>query len=509
MLFANQKGNVIAYVVIAMTTIAALAVGALYMTSSSALGELAANNLNRAYSLAMAGKDYALIINLGDTSGRIFTLQNQSGQILPSNDKFQLDIIGNIITSTGIVNAGTPFETRRQISIKKVGFSSQADISSASGTTSFVNIGSQQGFIDTSPPGGATVIIGKSDMTSPSAFGAVWYNGGGAIQQSICTGGPTSNQCSFGSGFRAFFVFEIPAGYSGDGFTFTIFNADPNTNDIYSVGGGNGWGELMGYAGDSRSASAMTGFVDLDMRTNKGCCSTQPPLSCSLGCQGGRGIQPPKVAIEFDTLANSGFGDICTGGTLDTDQRGDGSTNHMAYVFWGTNDQNSNCGSSVGANTFDDNRHGAGTGGQEDPQNGRSELDPSGIDTTSYFRGIEYGWPANWLLSNSPTNTYAVRVEVTRNTLPDPVTGNYSYTVNTWIKPCQYNDYACLAYLDGSNYANTKIGYTADSPTLSRTFTLSPTYHQKFSQFYFGWTAATSQVTAGIGIYRFAMYFLK
>ena len=44
MLFANQKGNVIAYVVIAMTTIAALAVGALYMTSSSALGELAANN---------------------------------------------------------------------------------------------------------------------------------------------------------------------------------------------------------------------------------------------------------------------------------------------------------------------------------------------------------------------------------------------------------------------------------------------------------------------------------
>ena len=68
MSFANQKGNVIAYVVISMTTIAALAVGVFYMSSSAALGELGANNLNRAYFLALAGKEYALIYNLPNNS---------------------------------------------------------------------------------------------------------------------------------------------------------------------------------------------------------------------------------------------------------------------------------------------------------------------------------------------------------------------------------------------------------------------------------------------------------
>ena len=488
---ANERGNVIAYVVIAITTVAALVVGMFYMNTSSTLGELGARNENRAYSLALAGKYYALINNLPDNTatypnGQDFVLDSANG------DMFRLKIAGDNITSSGIVNKGTPFETQRQISITKVGFSSQADISSsaASGGMSFVKVESQSGFIETSASGPTTITLGKSDMTS--AFGAAWYNGGGGIQ-SICTSG----QCSFGSGFRAFFVFEFAAGSSGDGFTFTIFNADTSTNDIYSVGGNNGWGELMGYAGDSQSSSALiTGFVDGDKRTNSGC-------SSSLGCQGGRGIQPPKIAIEFDTKANTGVGDICTGGTFNADQRGDGSTNHMAYVFWGTNDQNSNCGSTaVGANTFDDNRHGAGTGGTEDPKNG-SELDPLG----SYFNGTIYG-SSSWLLSNSPTNIYAVRVEVTRNTLSDLVTG--SYTVKTWIKQCSDNDATCPAYADGSNYANTKIDYTADSPTLSRTFTLSPTYHTKFSTFYFGWTAATGQVTTeSVSINRFAMYFLK
>ena len=500
---ANEKGNVIAYVLIAITTVAALVVGMFYMSTSSALGEIGVRNENRAYLLALTGKYYALMNNLPDNTasypnGQDFLIDSANG------DMFRLFIAGNNITSVGIVNIGTPFETQRQISITVAGFGSQADISSASGGMSFVKVESPPGFIQTSSSGPTTITLGKSDMTSTSAFGAVWYSGGGSIQN-ICNSG----QCSFQSGFRAFFVFEFAAGSSGDGFTFTIFNADPSTNDIYSVGGGNGWGELMGYAGDSRSINAVnTGFADGDKRTLQGCCNTQLPLSpgcsSSLGCQGGRGIQPPKIAIEFDTHSNTGFGDICTGGTLDPDQRGDGLTNHMAYVFWGTNDQNLNCGSSAGTNTFDDNRHGAGTGGQEDPQNGRSELDPLGIDTTSYFNGTIYGSPS-WLLNNSPTNVYAVRVEVTRSTLSDLVTG--SYTVNTWIKQCVNNDPTCPAYPDGTNYTNTKISYTADPPTLSRTLTLSPAYHQKLSKFYFGWTAATGQATTeSISINRFAMY---
>ena len=112
-MFTNQKGNVITYVIIAMAMAATLAVGMVYMSSSSTfgLGEITANNFNRAYFLAQAGKDYALIKAVADTAGRNFTFAN--------GDSFQLVISGNNIQSTGIVSTGTPFEARRKISIVK------------------------------------------------------------------------------------------------------------------------------------------------------------------------------------------------------------------------------------------------------------------------------------------------------------------------------------------------------------------------------------------------------
>jgi len=482
MFFANQRGNVIAYVVIALTTVAALAVGALYMTSASSLGEIGANNLNRAYFLAMAGKDYALINNLANTGGRNFTLA--------SGDKFQLAISGNNITSTGVVNEGTPFEARRTISITKTGFASRPDISFTKDIYAFGPVQTQAGFI-TTDASAAKVSMGQ---VGGNNFGAVYY--GGNVAQGNCQNG----QCFFGSGFRAFFVLQFAPGSSGEGFTFAVFNGDPYTNDIYSVGGGYTWGELLGYAGDSRiGQDDKKGFLDGNTRTSNKC----PTF---LGCQGGRGIQPPKWAIEFDTLSESKFGIQCDKGKFNDGNEGDGPTNHVAYLFWGKNDKGSYCGSTAGANTFDDIRHGAGD--KDDPQNARSESDPAGMDATSYLNGSIYGWPATWLLVNSPTNIYALRVEVTRSTLPDLVTG--TYTVKTWIKQCPADDLTCPAYADGSDYANTKIAYTADAAALNRTFTLSPTFHQKFSTFYFGWTSFNpGPKTSSISIYRFAMFFLK
>lgn len=468
MVFANQKGNVIAYIVIAMTTIAALAVGALYMTSSSALGELGANTLDRAYFLALAGKDYALINNLGDTSGRIFTLQNQSGQILPSNDKFQLDITGNIITSTGIINAGTPFETRRQIRITKTGFSSRPDINFAKDIQSFASpIQSQAGFITTDTTIGQ-VSLGKTGMGNSS--GALWYAGSGV--QGNCPNGI----CDFGTGFRAFFVFQFAAGSTGDGFTFAIFNGA--NNDLYSVGGHYGLGELLAYAGSS--------FISVGRY---------------LDNNRGNGIQPPKMAIEFDIYSNSG---CPSGAPCSSNSRCDSSDgrDHMAYVFWGDNTRMcSGFGTTVGQETYDDNQHGAGSDGVDEPQNALT------TDPNSYFEGGS--WGPDWLKS---ATVYALRIEVSRSKNPN-ATDNYYYTVETWVKQCLDNNMTCSTFDDQSNYANTKIIYNnvvpGDNPTLIRTFELSPTYHINFNSFLFGWTAATGGATQNVMLNRFRMNFAQ
>ncbi|MCX5846986.1 MAG: hypothetical protein NTW12_11625 [Deltaproteobacteria bacterium] len=476
--FANQKGNVIAYVIIAMTTIAALAVGALYMSSSAALGELGANNLNRAYFLALAGKDYALIKNIEDTNGRIFTLQNQSGQILPSNDKFQLDITGNNITSTGIVNAGTPFEAKRKISITKTGFSSRPDISGFAAMTPRNQPGSSFVQVDAT---GTTASLGGGEY---SKFGALVY--GGSAVQGNCQNG----KCDFGTGFRAFFVFQFGTGSSGDGFTFTFFNGDGVDgnnvkNGITSVGGDNGRGELLGYAGDSRVDSAGTSFLD---------------------GKGGRGIQPPKVAVEFDPYANFGSANVCVSGSR---RDGTDNRNHIAYVFWGDNTISS-CHSpaTVGSNTYDDNRHNNGADTSTEPRNSRRPTD--GADA-SYFDASSL-WPTqtNWLLSNTPTNIYAFRVEVTRSNTQNS-NNNFFYTINSWIKQCTISD--CSDVITNyPDYDNTKIAYAplpTDLPTLKRTIELNQTYHDYFTTFFFGWTAATGGATQNVILKQFKMNFKK
>jgi hypothetical protein len=478
---ANQKGNVITYVIIAMSMIAALSVGALYMTSSSALGELGANNLNRAYFLAMAGKDYALVNTLPNTAGTNFTLSN--------SDKFRLVISGNTITSTGIVNEGTPLEAKKTISVTvsgSGGFGSQADVSFAKDIADFAAAKKESPGPEFIHVDQATSQISLGKFRS-NRFGSVWYSGGAV--QGNCTGG----KCSFGPGFRAFFVFQFDAGSSGDGFTFAFFNGVEN--NINSVGGANGWGELMGYAGDSRIDSAGNSFLD---------------------GQGGRGIQPPKIAIEFDPWANTGTGNFCVGNVFNPNQRGDGSRSHIAYVFWG--DDTSYCGSTVGKNTFDDNRHGVpASSTPSNPQNARS-INTGGIDTTSYFRGDNTlpqwpnpSWPSDWLLNNTPTNIYAVRIEVTRSTTQNG--GNYDYTIKSWVKQCPINDLTCPAYDDQSDFANTKINYNAVAPadiaTLNRLFSLTTALHQKFESFYFGWTAATGGATQNVTMSRFRISFSK
>jgi hypothetical protein len=477
MISLNQKGGVLLYAVIAMTAISVLGTGIYFLTTTSTFGGLRANQQNRAYQLAVAGKDYALVKNLGDTasqypSGRVFTFSN--------GDKFHLVISGDTITSTGIVNENTPYEARRTLTVTKTGFSKQADISFAKDILSSFSAPaqSQPGFI-TKVTGAAQISLGKTTM--PDTFGALWYRGSGAAGN--CSGG----RCNFGTGFRAFFIFQFGATSTGDGFTFTFFNGDPATNDVHSVGGDTNRGELLGYAGDSRLS---TGYLDGNNRAVAGCPGT-------LGCAAGRGIQPPKIAIEFDPFPNYGSADVCASGS-----RRDGNESpdrhHVGYVYWGDN-TNSACDSTIGRNTYDDNRHNAGTDSSSDPRNSRRLSD--GADPSYYNASAAWPLTTNWLLSNVPTNIYAFRLEVTRN-------NSYEYTMKSWIKQCLV-DIACSTYDAESNFANTKVDYIADAPTLTRStpIVLSSTLHQKFDTFFFGWTTATGGATQNILINRFKMNF--
>lgn len=467
MLSSNQHGNVVMFLIIGMALIVALGGGMFYMTTISTQGEIGANNLNRAYRLALAGKDYALTKNLGVTTGRVFTFT--------SGDKFSLVISGNTVESTGIVNEGTPFEARRKIRVTKSGFSSKADISFARDIAEFAKGETQTttGFVNVDTTA-SEITLGQLSMSSQ--FGAIWY--GGSATEGDCVDG----KCNFGAGIRAFFVFEYAAGSTGDGFTFAFFNG--TENDIHAVGGDSGRGELMGYAGDSRTTPAGTYFLD---------------------GRGGRGIQPPKMAVEFDVYGNSGSGDVCSSGSRRDGNESPSPRNHAAYVFWGDN-ANFDCRSpsTVGSNTYDDNRHNKGSDAPDQPKN---SIRPSDGADTSYFNASSLSWPSNWLLSNSPSNVYAFRVEVTRSLTPSG--GNYNYTIKSWVKQCATDDITCPTYNDQSDYANTKTDYTADVPNLTRTIAINSTLHEKFSTFFYGWTAATGGATQKITIKNFKMYFKK
>lgn len=467
----NQKGNVLLFAVVAMTAISVLGTGIYFLTTTSTFSGLDANAHARAYQLAMAGRDYALAKNMPNTtiqypSGRTFTFAN--------GDKYVLKIGVNNpdeITSTGIVKEGTPYEAKHTITITKSGFSGAADISFTKDIAAMGIIqptGAPSDFISKTD---TAISLGKVGAAYGSRFGAVVYSGN-AIQGSCLAG-----KCDFGTGFNAFFVFQFASGSTGDGFTFAFFNG--NNNTASSVGGYSGSGELMGYAGDSW----VSGSYYLDGK--------------------GHGIQPPKVAVEFDPYENAGTG--CFSG------RNDGSFNHMALMFWG--DNTTSCTSTFGKYTFDDNIHGAGTGGAEDPKNGLRASQPGG-SACSYFNGVNLcgggtlSWPSNWLL-NYPSNVYAFRMEVKRKLTPE-ASGNYQYRIKTWIKRCPSNSPTCASdYAEDADYLNTKRDYTADNPTLDRTIEISSAYHDRFEKMIFGWTLATGGATQSVNISRLKMTFMK
>ena len=198
---------------------------------------------------------------------------------------------------------------------------------------------STPGFI-TLDSGAGTLNVGSGvSGGASSAFGSVFFDADRDVggEQDYCQQGA----CLFFLGVRAFFLLDFAS--QGDGVTFTLTNAA--TNSEVSAGGDIDLSELMAYGGDSRTDSAGSTFLATD------------PTD--------RGLDPPKIAVEFDTRTNFTVGDpppdYCSGPDVNTDTRNDPLINNqdaVQYVFWGRrNFLNIPCrGDSP---LYDDNRHDA------------------------------------------------------------------------------------------------------------------------------------------------------
>lgn len=109
MVISNRRGSVLLFVLSGIAMIAAIGMGMFYMTSTSSLGQVGGNVMNRAHYLALAGKDYAT------ANWNIRSQLTGNEFILSNTERFQLTMTNYQITSTGIVNKDTPFEAKKTI----------------------------------------------------------------------------------------------------------------------------------------------------------------------------------------------------------------------------------------------------------------------------------------------------------------------------------------------------------------------------------------------------------
>ncbi|PKN89200.1 MAG: hypothetical protein CVU51_01440 [Deltaproteobacteria bacterium HGW-Deltaproteobacteria-1] len=279
-----------------------------------------------------------------------------------------------------------------------------------------------------------------------NSCGVLWYGGTNNLVAQ-CSGG----KCDFGCGFRAYFEFEDTyTGTHGDGFTFTVMNGA--NNDKTKRGGpstcGSAGGELMCYAGEGNTTDGL-------------------------------GLQPPKMAIEFDKYANTGISaNACDGGRNDT------NNNHMALIFWGDN-PGSNCCTGVPNISYDNNIHGAGTWGSAAVPRNSATAD----STADGSRGYYEAGSSTWLNTNAK---HPFRIEVTRASTTN-TNGNYEYNVKAWI--------------DCTGCNNVKAAYSASTPQIDRTIELTPALHTNFNKMIFGFTEGTGGALQNILISNFIISF--
>jgi outer membrane protein assembly factor BamB len=219
------------------------------------------------------------------------------------------------------------------------------------------------------------------------------------------------------------------------------------------VGGDFELSELMGYAGDSRLVPDPDPLNDLDFL------ATNPD---------DRGLDPPKIAVEFDTRTNNVAGDpppdYCSGADANANSRNDpltGNKDAVQYVFWGrTSFLNIPCRDN---NTlYDDNRHDAD--GEEPTEEWRFEgasapysvwrpaIGPDGTiyasDQVNTLYAFDEDGTVKWTFNLTDGNDYMPGV--------DPVTGTIYSDIFGSIAPSTDIESTPTVGTDGVIYFGTK-----------------------------------------------------
>ncbi len=296
--FNNDKGSMLVILVIAMTVIAVLGAAFVSIVGSKQQGFTLLRNGHRATMIARAGVEWAIRFAYEGHDVNVNNMPFNPND--PKEGSFSSSVSedGNVLTVDGTYQG-----TTQRITLSNFRrYSKIPDVSFALSMDSFKPVESTTG---------QSIAVDKTGiihlgLKTQNTAGAVWY--GGSSTAANCVNGV----CDFGSGFRAYFVLQYAPGSTGDGFTFAITSGNDNNNTATSIGGDSQMGELMAYGGDSRSYSGgyITSFLD----------------------GAGKGLRPPKFAVEFDIYPNTSCptNDVCG-----SNNRCDLSNQHMAYVFWG------------------------------------------------------------------------------------------------------------------------------------------------------------------------------
>ncbi|NDY56388.1 hypothetical protein G3N56_06475 [Desulfovibrio sulfodismutans] len=447
----SRCGASLLYVVAAITLLAVLAAAIAVFSGASSQSQTSHAPSLAAYYLALAGLNHAATLSANDLEA---LLDAPGVTCALDTGHFTLEVLErNADGSFAVAATGTALPDSPRQSVCCL----PGTVSDAGGYISFENdledfdlpvtSGTRNSNIVSVDLNNRVAVFGNNTQY---AYGCLWYRG----NRTWCESG----KCLFGKGLRAYFRFSyaaVPPGLAcGDGFTFAVINA--TENDASRSGGLVGMGELLGYAGPGSTAD-------------------------------GRGLAPPKFAVEFDVYANQG-----TKNPNRVDSRADGQGgDHAALVFWGFEDDSGSCASSGHsyACAQDDNRHsrqgtenvGLGVSGDMP----RNSLNRSGAGDYA----AQSGRP-DWLQSGA----HAMRMEVDRADAPD-ILGDYAYSIRVWI--------------DCSDCDDVMSAYTAGPPTLSRSFSLSRAQHERFERVLFGWTEATGAAVQQVGVSDFKLYFLE